>query len=345
MLYSSPEESRSACSVPFTRRPGVLRYLRLSSTSTPALGELGPCPIGAGSTATHGIQLPGPPWVVASGDGDLWVLTRNWPSAGGGSLLRVVPTTGVVSRTMRFQADPWALTFGFGSVWVVAQQEGQSGATVVQVNAGSGEVVATMHDPRFGLSIAATGRFVWVAGGDSAPDRIFQIDPTMDRVTGRVARVPGGTVISLAAQGDVLWSAGAGGVASFDGVSGRIIHHAAFGAPGVELSIRDGSVWVAQLGGNGALATGNLVRISAHTGAVAGKPLSLPVAPGFVAITSDALWTGALPARATPSLIRVDPNSGQTRAVPLEGLPVDVVSLDDVVWVALRQPDKLVAIC
>lgn len=124
--------------------------------------------------------------------GLLWL-----PDFTAGTVHRIDPTTNSpVGDPIAVGSGPFRLAVGSGSVWVA----NRDGTTISRVDAGSGQVVATIDVQETVSSVAAANDSVWVATDEGS---IVAVVPATAE-TSQVATVPGHPV-DIAAAGDSRW--------------------------------------------------------------------------------------------------------------------------------------------
>jgi sugar lactone lactonase YvrE len=108
------------------------------------------------------IELPGPATAVAAGPDAIWVAAAVADSQG--QVLRIDPTTGLVTATLTVGTSPNGLAVGAGGVWVT----GTADDTVWRIDpqADRPQVKGTVDVAGAPLGIAATDDAVWVAVRD-----------------------------------------------------------------------------------------------------------------------------------------------------------------------------------
>ena len=131
---------------------------------------------------------PAPP---VPGAGALWVTN----GSGDGSVSRIDPATGVVTRTLRNIPDVDAV--GAGSLWGTSNH-----GAVQRVDPATGRVTATVRLTNAVHVIFWAGS-AWASVG--SPGRLVRIDPASNRIAGEAA--PAGTSLSyIAADPGGLWA-------------------------------------------------------------------------------------------------------------------------------------------
>jgi DNA-binding beta-propeller fold protein YncE len=128
---------------------------------------------------------------IIAGSGALWVTNGN----GNGSVSRINPATGVVTRTLVNIPDVDAV--GAGSLWVTPGHGG-----IQRADPATGQVTATIRVPNAVRAIFWAGS-TWVL--TSSPSAIVRIDPTSNRIVGKAAPVGPSPYIAAGPSG--LWVA------------------------------------------------------------------------------------------------------------------------------------------
>jgi DNA-binding beta-propeller fold protein YncE len=132
---------------------------------------------------------PGPGWMVP-GAGALWVTNGN----GNGSVSRINPATGSVTRTLTKIPDVNAV--GAGSLWTTLNHGG-----IQRVDPVSGRVTATFRLPN-AVDVTFWAGSAWVS--NEPPGTLVRINPASNRIIGKAA--PAGTSpIYIAASPTGLW--------------------------------------------------------------------------------------------------------------------------------------------
>jgi DNA-binding beta-propeller fold protein YncE len=127
---------------------------------------------------------------VVAGFGALWVTNGN----GNGSVSRINPATGAVTRTLANIPDVNAV--GAGSLWVMPNHGG-----IQRVDPATGQVTATIRLPN------AVGVVFWAGSAwmsIAPPGTVVRIDPATNRIVGKAARA-GTSPIYIAAGPSGLW--------------------------------------------------------------------------------------------------------------------------------------------
>ena len=132
--------------------------------------------------------------------GALWVGSGKY----NGSMSRINPATGVVTRILRNieRVD----TVGAGSLWVMSTYEG-----IQRVDPATGQVTATIRLPNAARTIFWAGS-AWAL--TNSPNTLVRIDPTSNRIVGKPA--PLGPSPYIAAGPSGLWVA--------DFTTGELLH-------------------------------------------------------------------------------------------------------------------------
>lgn len=178
-----------------------------------------------------------------------------------------------------------------------------------------------IHVPSGAVDIAVGDGAVWVSGFGT----VSRLDPRTDEVVATI-ETPGTEDFSRVAVGEgAVWVTADGGkVYRIDPATNTVVATIPVGGPIMGVWAGDGSVWVTRP----ADGVGELVRIDPATNAVVGEPIE--VGPGPVSVVSafGALWvTNTSP----PSVVRVDPESGEVRTVGFTG---QVAVGDGSLWAA-----------
>jgi streptogramin lyase len=165
---------------------------------------------------------------------------------------------------------------------------------------------ARIHVPTGAVDVMVGDGAVWESGFG----KVSRIDPQTNEVVTTID-TPGTEDYSRVAvgEGSVWVTADGGKLYRIDPATNTVVATIQVGGPLIGVvATGEGSVWVTRPS-NGA---GELVRIDPATNAVVGEPIE--VGPGPVSVVSDlgALWvTNTSP----PSVVRVDPVSGEVRTV------------------------------
>ena len=220
--------------------------------------------------------------VLISG-GSLWVANR-----GGGTVLRIDPSTGRTRGVVRTGGDPSGLAAADGAVWVASDESG----TVERIDARTGAVTNTFRVGDAPAAIAASAAGVWVL--DPLDATVSRVDPRRDAV---VATVPlGGAPAALEQSGGYVWAA--------DGQDGALLRLdprrdavTRFGVGGrlSALAAASGGVWVAVDAAGANHRGGTLTSISSYAvidtidPAASTSPNVAP--PQLFGLTNDGLVT------------------------------------------------------
>jgi streptogramin lyase len=146
----------------------------------PRTGRVSGPPIRVGTGASR----------IVAGSGALWVTNGN----GNGSVSRINPATGVVTRTLVNIPDVGAV--GAGSLWVTGNHGG-----IQRVDPATGQVTATIRLPN-PVGVIFWAGSAWVSV--EPPGTLVRIDPASNRIVGKAA--PAGTSpIYIAAGPSGLW--------------------------------------------------------------------------------------------------------------------------------------------
>jgi streptogramin lyase len=137
---------------------------------------------------------------------------------------------------------PVRLTAAFGSIWMQVP----NGGDLERIDPASGAITSIPTDQCDGQA-EALGGSIWLSGGCSSV--IIRVDPTTNRVVGRVLG-PSGTTNPLAVDGASLWATTSNKVLlKVDPATGKVVGRwwqpaeAIFGNPAL-VACGDGSIWV-----------------------------------------------------------------------------------------------------
>ncbi len=177
--------------------------------------------------------------------------------------------------------------------------------------------------PSGAVDVAVGDGAVWISGFGA----VSRLDPRTSEVVATI-ETPGTEDFSRVAVGEgAVWVTADGGkVYRIDPATNAVVATIPVVGPIMGVWAEDGSVWVTRP----AEGIGELVRIDPATNAVVGEPIE--VGPGPVSVISGfgALWvTNTSP----PSVVRVDPASGEVRTVG--SLTGDLSVADGSLWAAL----------
>jgi DNA-binding SARP family transcriptional activator/streptogramin lyase len=166
---------------------------------------------------------------VGVGDGRVWV-------GGGvpGGLARVDPASGDVVDAVDLAGGALQIAAGGGAVWTTGASRAR------RVEARSGRVTAEFYAGGWVYPIALGGGAAWV-GGQAGVSRL---DPDTGAALGSSARVQGVTGIAFGAHAVWITSVDAAAVVRLHPQTGSVEARIPTGAPGFDLVVHDGLVWV-----------------------------------------------------------------------------------------------------
>jgi YVTN family beta-propeller protein len=184
------------------------------------------------------VWMPWQPTPVAVGAGAVWTA-----AAPDGTLARIDPRTGTVSRHIDVGTDPAGIAVGEGAVWVAGGREN----VVVRVDPGSNGVLSRPSVGAWPTAVAAGEGAVWVAA--NGDDAVSRVDPqSASVVTIPVGKEP----VSIAVGAGSVWVANShdGTVSRIDPQSRPLAATIRVGASAdaVAASASKGAVWVAVSG-------------------------------------------------------------------------------------------------
>jgi virginiamycin B lyase len=140
---------------------------------------------------------------MVAGFGALWVTNGN----GDGSISRIDPATGVVTRTLVNISDVDAA--GAGSLWAIPNY----GAKIQRVDPATGNITATIDVPPNAVRVIFWAGSAWAS--IEPPGTLVRIDPASNRMVGKA--VPAGT-------SPIYISVGPGGLWMVDLDTGDLLH-------------------------------------------------------------------------------------------------------------------------
>jgi DNA-binding beta-propeller fold protein YncE len=251
------------------------------------------------------IRLPGPPFSVATGEGWVWVLTRQPAPA----VWRIDPRSNrVVGKPTRLPVDPWHLAVGAGSVWVTPN--GADGR-LIRLDPRTGRISARIsaRPIYFGSVLAFGAGFVWTGNDDER----YQGGATVSKVNPRTNRVVGDPLVlgspqSIAFGHGALWVADhAGWLVKIDPGTFRVIarQRLDFGPHGVVVT--DDAVYVADAHGS------RLLEADPKTAAIR-RIARLPVGPIYPVAGAGSIWSSSAAvwgeeAAQDDRVVRIDPKT------------------------------------
>lgn len=173
--------------------------------------------------------------------------------------------------------------------------------------------------------LATSGGALWVAGFQA----VSRLDPVTGRVVARI-RIPGVANDRSIAVGDgSIWITSGittvpGGVYRIDPSTDRVVAIIHVGGTVLGIAVGAGRVWVTRP----TQTLGEVIRIDPQTNRVTGPPINVGRGPAQIAYGEGALWVENT---SPPSVMRIDPATGNVSAVPVVG--VTVVGYDSL-WAA-----------
>jgi YVTN family beta-propeller protein len=179
------------------------------------------------------VWWPWQPTPVATGAGAVWA-----PAAPDGTLARIDPQTGRVSRRIDVGTEPAGVAVGEGAVWVAGGGEN----VVVRVDPGTDAVVSRPSVGAYPTALATGAGAVWVAA--NGDDAVSRVDPQSAAVTTiPVGKEPVGVAV---AAGSVWVANGSDGTVSrIDPQSRTVVATIHVGASADALAVSKGAVWAA----------------------------------------------------------------------------------------------------
>ncbi|MGQ0668969.1 MAG: Vgb family protein [Actinomycetota bacterium] len=238
-------------------------------------------------------------------------------------VVRIDPGTNTVVTTIEL-SRPNVVEAGLGYVWVTNNQF--NSATVVRIDPDSAAISPIELGPATAVNAddLAVGRDgVWALIGDT----VFRLDPVVNEVTGTVAGLaPGGLLSGAVASGTSLWVADttAGTVERIDAATDRVVDVIPVGAPTDGIAIGQGAVWVTNS------LEDTLTRIDPVTREVVGT-VDVPGAAGFVAVGAGRVW---IPDPTGNTVAVFDPATNRLETIRVGRGPTGIAFGADAVWVA-----------
>jgi DNA-binding SARP family transcriptional activator/streptogramin lyase len=254
------------------------------------------------------------PVALAVGAGGVWVA-----NAEDGTVNELDPATGKLVHTIGLGSDVNDVAVAFNSVWIADGNDG----TVTRIDPSAGQIERTLQlaapdalGPSTVFFVAADNRYVWA----TLADRVLRIDPSTNRVTGRLAvgaptsletgdgsvwvttiselllridpgslkvtarvNLAGGAAISAAFGEGALWLVyGYPRIDRVDPVTLGIVSAGTGPAPVTTVAVGAGSVWVGNL-------NGGIQQLDARTGKVIGT-MHVASAVSAIAIDRGTSW-------------------------------------------------------
>ena len=173
------------------------------------------------------------PFAVAYGANSLW--TANSQS---GTVTRIDPRKNKALRTIKVGGRPYDIAFGAGSVWV-----GNNGGTVNRINPKTNKLVKTIKAGTEPNGIAFAFGAIWT--GDRLGNQLLKIDPTTNKISGRLSLDAPDWVTP---DENALWvSEESGSVVRVDPASLQVTATVKVGANPLHSAIVGGDLWVPNL--------------------------------------------------------------------------------------------------
>ena len=305
---------------------------------------------------TASVDVEGHARDVAAGEGSVWTLVD--PIGGGPAVLRIDPTTGRITGSVRVPPRAYRLVVGGGLVWVIHWLP-EEPDRVTRIDSGSLEVFADVPLAAYVGAAVATEDALWTAAsvGEAESQTLLRVDSATNEIERSVSLE--GTiefVDDMAYAGDSLWLLDYRGLAKgptpaqvvrVDAVAGEIlaeipVEGSCHGPGGLRIAADPGGAWInCRTGPESFVAR----RIESATNSVS-APVDLPAgysAP--FAVASYGVWFVGYDTSDRGRVFLVDPAEPTVVGeVTLEGLNGEDAAFDLVsgsVWVA-RAPDQVV---
>lgn len=238
-------------------------------------------------------------------------------------VVRIDPGTNSVVTTIEL-SRPNVVEAGLGYVWVTNNQF--NSATVVRIDPDSSAISPIELGPATAVNAddLAVGRDgVWALIGDT----VFRIDPVANEVTGTVAGLaPGGLLSGAVASGGSLWVADttAGTIERIDAATDRVVDVIPVGVPTDGLAIGEGAIWVTNS------LEDTLTEIDPARRRVVGV-VDVAGAAGFVAVGGGAVW---IPDPTGDTISVFDPATNRLETIRVGRGPTGIAFGAGAVWVA-----------
>jgi virginiamycin B lyase len=164
------------------------------------------------------------------------------------SLTQIDPGTNHVLRTTPVNVSKeteGAFGVGAGSLWILTDEGGTVSGTLSRIDPATGKIIANIAVGSESHSAIMAMDSVWVTS--SAHDNVMRIDPESNSVVAEIP-VPRAPRFIAAGEGSIwVLSQGDGTLTRIDPHSNQVVATIAVGVPGPggDLSIGEGSVWVA----------------------------------------------------------------------------------------------------
>jgi hypothetical protein len=165
------------------------------------------------------------------------------------------------------------------------------------------------HVPSGAEDLAVSDGALWVSGYGA----VSRLDPVTGRVVARIS-TPGLAVSSRIAIGErSIWVASGPTVYRIDPSTDRVVAAIHVGGTVVGIAVGPGRVWVTRP----RQGAGQVIRIDPRTNRVAGHPIEVGRGPSQISYGEGAVWVENT---APPSVMRIDPATGNVSAVPAVGV-------------------------
>jgi DNA-binding SARP family transcriptional activator/streptogramin lyase len=258
------------------------------------------------------------PIALAVGAGGVWVV-----NADDGTVNELDPGTGRLVHTIGIGADVNDVAIGFKSVWIADGNDG----TVTRIDPTAGQVQRTLHltapdalGPNTVFFVATDSRHVWV----TLADRLLRIDPTTNRVTGRL--VVGAPTALATGNGSVWVTTVSERLLRIDSRSLKLTASAELSGGAIGATFGDGALWLV----NG---SPSLDRIDPLTLAVNSITTGLESIT-TVAAGAGSVWIG----NQEGALQRIDTSTGKVLETLHVGSGVSAIAVDgDTSWIAVTR--------
>jgi YVTN family beta-propeller protein len=208
------------------------------------------------------------PQAVAFGEGAIWVATYAFDDAGttriAGSVLRVDPTSGLVTATIPVGKASLGITTSPGAVWVTNYED----STVTRIDSASNAVVATIPVGTGPVGVTFDFGSAWVSSDQAGT--VSRIDPSTNTVVATVQTIGGSEMVTSGAGS--IWVSNWGHTGIPDGVLSRVdpatnqvVRTIAIGTNPFAIAFGGGYVWVALYG------EGNVAQVNPTTNTIQSK--------------------------------------------------------------------------
>jgi hypothetical protein len=288
------------------------------------------------------VGLPGPPAPLALAGNTLWVGIHGKKR---GRLLALDARDGRTLRSFPLPFDPLRILPAFGSLWLTGGGDRRY-TGVMQMNPRTGAIVRVIRGERsLGAAIAATTSAIWVGGADVYPPGqpekagvyfVHKIDPRRGVVvTGY--RLPS-TVIDLLGDGDRLWVGGWYAILQLSERGRVLLRHPIVGSVW-SLTHAPGGIWAAHtfVGRRGTGVPPPAFELFRVRGSQL-DTIPLDESPWLVSSAGGVLWIAA--GEYSHEVLRL---SGAP--VSIGGTLRNLQAVPGAVWIAQREPNRLIKAC